>query len=146
MRFEFLLPLHKASRQIGLFLEQPCAALGVSTGEGHLLSYLRSYEPASVGVVAQVFGHPASTMTSMLDRLAERGLIDRRPGLEDRRTVILTLTRRGRVTADRLREGLVDLESRIRAGASPRDLQGFRAVLDAIARATTLSTEKETSR
>ena len=133
MRFEFLSPIHKASRQIAAHLEPLCAAEGVSTREGHLLSYLRSYEPCSVGDVLRVFGDRPSTATSMLDRLADQGLIRRATGTEDRRQIILTLTRRGRATADRLRECLVAFESRIRAEADPRALQGFKAVMDAIA-------------
>ena len=144
MRFEFLSPIHKASRQIGLHLEEPCAAVDVSTAEGHLLSYLRSYEPCSVGTVSQVFGHRPSTVTSMLDRLVERGLIHREAGTDDRRQVILSLTRRGRSVADQLRESLVLLEARIRAGVTSRDVQGFRAVMESIARATTPESVKET--
>jgi len=133
MRFEFLSPIHKASRRIGDYLEGPCAAEGVSTREGHLLSYLRSYEPCSVGDVLRVFGERPSTATSMLDRMVANGLIRRTPGAEDRRQVILHLTRRGRAVADRLRRCLVAFEARIRAHADPRDIQGFQAVLDAIA-------------
>jgi MarR family transcriptional regulator, organic hydroperoxide resistance regulator len=133
MRFEFLSPIHKASRQIATHLEGPSAAAGVSPREGHLLSYLRSYEPCAVGDLLRVFGLRPSTMTSMLDRLDAQGLLLRVAGTEDRRRVILRLTRRGRATADRLRECLAAFESRVRAHADPRDIQGFHAVMDAIA-------------
>jgi len=135
LRFEFLSPVHKASRQIAAYLEGPCAAAGVSTREGHLLSYLRSYEPCPVVDLQRVFGFRPSTMTSLLDRLDEQGLVDRAPGIDDRRHVILRLTRKGRAAADRLREHLVAFESRVRGLADARDIQGFRAVMDAIARA-----------
>ena len=144
MRFEFLSPIHKASRRIGAYLEAPCAAEGVSTREGHVLSYLRSYEPCPVGDLLRVFGDRPSTATSMLDRMADEGLIRRTPDSADRRRVILHLTRRGRAVADRLRKCLVALEARIRAGADPRDIQGFQAVMDAIAAATEAG--KETHR
>ena len=137
MRFEFLSPIHKATRQIGSYLEPRCAQAGVSNREGHLLSYLRSYEPVTIGGVLRVFGERPSTVTSMLDRLASQGLIRRAPGKEDRRQVVLTLTAKGRASADRLRRCLADFEAKIRADMDPRDLQGFQAVLDAIARVTT---------
>ncbi|HLQ66258.1 MAG TPA: MarR family transcriptional regulator [Candidatus Limnocylindrales bacterium] len=144
MRFEFLSPIHRAYRQIASYLEAPCAAEGVSTREGHLLSYLRSYEPCSVGDVLRVFGERPSTATSMLDRLDAEGLVRRAPSAEDRRSVILRLTRRGRAVADRLRRCLVAFEARVRAGADPRDIQGFHTVMDAIAAAT--EARKETHR
>jgi DNA-binding MarR family transcriptional regulator len=146
MRFEFLSPIHKASRQIGTYLEPKCAAEGVGTREGHLLSYLRSYEPVSIGDVLRVFGDRPSTATSLLDRLFDQGLIRRAPGTADRRQVILTLTRKGRAMADRLRRCLVEVEARVRAEADPRDIQGFRAVMDAIARVTEAEARKETHR
>lgn len=135
MRFEFLSPIHKASRQIAAHLEGPSHAVGLSTREAHLLSYLRSYEPCPVGDLNRVFGHRPSTLTSMLDRLDAQGLIRRVPGTEDRRRVILRLTARGRATADRVRRCLVAFEARVRAHAEPRDIQGFHAVMGAIARA-----------
>src|SRR5436309_159881 len=67
MTLRYLSPIHKATRQIGLFLEPRCAALGVSPAEGHLLSYLRSYAPCPIGEVVRVFGIRPSTMTSMLE-------------------------------------------------------------------------------
>ncbi|HET7497207.1 MAG TPA: MarR family transcriptional regulator [Candidatus Eisenbacteria bacterium] len=136
MRFEFLSPIHKATRQIAAHLEGPCAAAGVNTREAHLLSYLRSYEPCAVGDLLRVFGQRPSTMTSLLDRLDAQGLVQRVPGTEDRRRVILRLTRKGRGTADRIRECLAAFEARVRAHADPRDIQGFRAVMEAIAVAT----------
>jgi MarR family transcriptional regulator, organic hydroperoxide resistance regulator len=135
MRFEFLSPLHKASRQIATHLEGPAAAQGLSTREAHLLSYLRSYEPCPIGDLNRVFGHRPSTLTSMLDRLGRQGLVRRDPGKEDRRHVILSLTAKGRDTADRVRRCLISFEARVRAHADPRDIQGFHAVMDAIARA-----------
>lgn len=146
MRFEFLSPIHKAPRQIAEHLEVPCAAAGVSTREAHLLSYLRSYEPCAVGDLLHVFGQRPSTMTSLLDRLDDQGLVRRLPGTEDRRRVILRLTRKGRAVADRLRECLTAFESRVRAHADPRDIQGFRAVMDAIALAAGASNERKESR
>jgi len=143
MRFEFLSPLHKATRQIAAHLEAPCRAAGVSPPEGHLLSYLRSYEPCSVGDLHRVFGHRPSTLTHMVDRLEAQGLVQRAHGTEDRRQVILRLTRKGRASADRLRECLSAFEARVRAHADARDIQGFRAVMDAIARAAGAETQSE---
>jgi hypothetical protein len=56
MALQFLSPLHKASRQLSVYLEAHTRELGVSPSEGHLISYLRSYAPAPVGELVRVFG------------------------------------------------------------------------------------------
>src|SRR3954447_24922878 len=90
-----LSPIHRASRQVGLYLESRCSELGVSTPEGHLLSYLASYSPCPVGEIGRVFNLKGSTLTSMLDRLEERGLVERRPNRDDRRSFLVDLAKPG---------------------------------------------------
>jgi len=136
MTFSFLSPIHKATRQIALHLAGPCAGEGVSPPEGHLLSYLRSYGPCPISTILNVFGQKPSTATSMLQRLVDRGLIARGSSPEDRRTVLVRLTRRGIVAADRLRRKLVQLEASIHSRIGERDVEGFRAVMLAIQEAT----------
>jgi DNA-binding MarR family transcriptional regulator len=132
LTFSFLSPIHRATRQIARHLSGPCGAEGVAAGEGHLLSYLRSYGPCPVGDLLRVFGHKPSTMTSMLNRLEAAGLVTRGESPGDRRVVLVGLTRRGAAAADRLREHLVALEAAIRANVGDREIEGFRAVLAAI--------------
>ena len=95
MALEFLSPLHRASRQISIYLEAHTRALGVSPGEGHLLTYLGGYAPASVVELVRVFGMKQSTLTSMLDRLERAGLVRREVNPADRRSFLIHLTRAG---------------------------------------------------
>lgn len=143
MRFQFLSPIHKASRQIGDHLEGFCAALGLSNPEGHLISYLRTYEPATVGTLLRVFGMKASTATSMLNRLAAADLIERRVPAEDRRTVVIRLTRRGRTIGGKIQAKIAALEAAIRTEVTAAETEGFQAVMAAIARATAVPAGKE---
>jgi DNA-binding MarR family transcriptional regulator len=144
MTFSFLSPIHKATRQIGLFLEGPCAAEGVSPAEGHLLSYLRSYGPCPISALLLIFGLKASTATSMLQRMVDAGLVLRTASPTDRRSVLVRLTRRGGAAADRLRRTLVSLEAAIRSRLDEREIDGFRAVMNAIQEVTVLPAGKET--
>ena len=73
-----LSPIHKATRQIHLHLEPEFRRLGVSTVEGHLLSYLLGYGPCPITELNRVFGFKRSTATSILDRLETRGLVMRK--------------------------------------------------------------------
>jgi MarR family transcriptional regulator, organic hydroperoxide resistance regulator len=141
----YLSPIHKAARQIGLFLEPRCAELGVSTAEGHLLSYLRSYAPCPIGEIVRVFGIRPSTMTSILERMEERGLLIREPDPEDRRSVRVTLTREGKSVAERINRAVRDLEERIGTRVGRRELAGFRSVMGAVEEATGVQVRKEKS-
>ena len=143
LKFSFLSPIHKASRQIGLHLAKPCEEEGVGTAEGHILSYLRSYGPCSIGTLLRVFGHKPSTATSMLERLASRGLVTRDGSAEDRRVVMVGLTRAGGAAADRLRRRLRQLEDGIRSRVDAREIEGFQAVMRAIEDATRIDAGKE---
>jgi DNA-binding MarR family transcriptional regulator len=139
----YLSPIHRAVRQITLFLEPKCAALGVSPAEGHLLSYLASYAPCPIGEVVRVFGIRPSTMTSILERLDQKGLLTREPDPEDRRSVRITLTREGKVVAERINRLVRALEERIGTRVRPRERAGFRSVMGAVEAATGVQVRKE---
>jgi len=132
----FLSPLHRATRQIGICLNQRMTELDLQGTEGHLLSFLRSYEPAAVTEIARIFGTKKSTLTGLLDRLEKRGLLRRELRGDDRRSFLVRLTPKGRRLADRVQEPVEELEREIRRHVTAEDLEGFRAVLDGIARAT----------
>jgi DNA-binding MarR family transcriptional regulator len=136
MALEFLSPLHKASRQITLYLEAHTRALGVSPLEGHLLTYLASYAPAPIGELVRVFGIKQSTFTSMLDRLEQAGLLRREINGSDRRSFLIHITDQGRALAGRLNALLESLEAEIRAHVSPHDVVGFQAVASAVEEVT----------
>jgi MarR family transcriptional regulator for hemolysin len=132
MALEFLSPLHKASRQISVYLETYTRELGVSPIEGHVLTYLRSYAPTSIGELVRVFGIKQSTFTSLLDRLEEAGFVRREINRDDRRSFLIHVSEAGRELAERLNRRLETLEDEIRQRVKLRDVQGFRAVMGAV--------------
>lgn len=136
MALQFLSPLHKASRQITVYLEDPANQPSLSTAEAHLLTYLRGYAPAAIGELVRVFGIKQSTFTSMLDRLEQAGLIRRELNPGDRRSFLIHITDAGREMAERSTRALEALEAEIRARIGDRDLEGFQAVMRAIEEVT----------
>ncbi|HVS01023.1 MAG TPA: MarR family transcriptional regulator [Thermoanaerobaculia bacterium] len=132
MALDFLSPLHKASRQISMYLEASTRELGVTPVEGHVLTYLRSYAPTPIGELVRVFGIKQSTFTSLLDRLEEAGLIRREVNAEDRRSFMIHISDDGVELAERLNRFLEALEEEIRNHVSARDVKGFHAVMNAV--------------
>lgn len=132
----FLSPIHKASRQIAMRLERCVEGEPVAVCEAHVVAYLGSYAPAPVGELVRIFGHKASTMTSMLDRLEDAGIVARVPNPEDRRSSLVDLSADGRSLAARIRRRTEELEADIAKRTTAADRKGFENVMKAIADAT----------
>jgi len=120
-------------------METHCSDLGLTTTEGNMMSYLRSYSPAPVSELHRVFGVKRSTLTSMLDRLAARRWVERRPSDRDRRVTLVSLTDEGSARAEGVQAALDALEAEIVAKTKPQDLEGFYQVLSAVSAVTEVS-------
>jgi DNA-binding MarR family transcriptional regulator len=121
-------PIHRATHRIGLYL----AGLrdeGLSQGEAHILALLASSGPSTIADLHRGLAHKRSTLTSILDRLADRGFITRAVGADDRRTFVVTPTTKGRQVARRVHSHLTDLERAAAARVSSSDIRGFMKVL-----------------
>jgi DNA-binding MarR family transcriptional regulator len=94
-------------------LAEAYAKAGVNRGEVDVLyALLRTPgEPQSPGQVASALLCSSGAMTNRLDRLERGGLINRRHGTDDRRSVEVTITKEGRKAAERAsaeREAILD--------------------------------------
>jgi DNA-binding MarR family transcriptional regulator len=136
MVFDFLSPIHRATAQVGQHLRPQMTRLGLSNAEGHLLSYLRSYGPCAISVLHRVFGHRRSTLTSMLDRLEEKGVLTRTLCPDDRRSFMVGLTETGVGQAGRVQACLREFEARVHRRLQESDVKGFREVMKAIGQET----------
>ena len=139
----FLSPIHRASRQIGIHLSGEMVTLELAAPEAHLLSYLRSYSPCAISVLHRVFGLRRSTLTSMLDRLEQRGLVRRELCPTDRRSFLVHLTVAGTGFAEEVQRPVDELERRIQAELDPEDLRGSYRVMEAISRVTRVQVRTE---
>jgi len=124
-------PIHRATHRIGLYL----AGLrgdGLSQGESHILALLAAAGPSTIAELHRGLAHKRSTLTSILDRLAQRGLVTRAVGADDRRTFVITPTAKGRRVASQVHRHLMDLERAAAARVSRDDIRGFMKVLAAV--------------
>jgi DNA-binding MarR family transcriptional regulator len=130
MPLQFIPQVHRATHRIGLHIERLGA--GVNQGEAHILAHLAASDGATVAELHRAFAHKRSTLTSILDRLEERGLVDRRTDARDRRTFVISLTAQGRTLARRLSSHLAAFEASVLKRVSSRDAAAFARVLDAL--------------
>src|SRR2546423_11690232 len=109
MPLHFVHPVHRATHRIGLYLSERRAE-ELSQGEAHILALLAYSSPANVADLHRGLAHKRSTLTSILDRLANRNLITRKVEAADRRTFVVALTKKGQKLAQRVSRHLSDLE------------------------------------
>jgi DNA-binding MarR family transcriptional regulator len=121
-------PVHRATHRIGLYLDD-LRERGLAQGEAHVLALLAQSAPANVAHLHRGLAHKRSTLTSILDRLAKRGLITRAVGETDRRTFVVRPTAKGRKLAHRIQRHLSALERAVTRRVSAADIKGFNTVV-----------------
>ena len=67
-----------------------------SITEHYLIEFLGKESFASMTKLSRIFHVPPTTMTSIVDRLVQRGYIKRRRAQQDRRKVLVTLSEKGK--------------------------------------------------
>jgi MarR family transcriptional regulator, organic hydroperoxide resistance regulator len=77
---------------------------GLSPVGAHALRLLDAGTPLTMSDLADALGCDASNVTGVVDRLEDRGLVERRPGQDDRRVKTLALTPEGREVRQRVLE------------------------------------------
>jgi DNA-binding MarR family transcriptional regulator len=80
--------------------------LDLSMSQGHVLMCLD--EPIAMSGIAKRMGFDASHVTALIDRLEERGLIERRPDPADRRVKRIVVTESGDAIRNHIRSHFCD--------------------------------------
>ena len=123
--------IHRATHRIGLYLAD-LREFGLSQGESHILAQLAASGPATIADLHRGLAHKRSTLTSILDRLVDRGFVTRTVGADDRRTFLITPTAKGRRVAREVHDHLTDLERAISRQVTADDVRGFMKVIAAV--------------
>ena len=131
MSLRLVPPVHRATHRIGLYLAR-LHDDGLSQGEAHILALLAIKAPATIAELHRGLAHKRSTLTSILDRLSDRGFITRTVGKTDRRTFVIAPTARGRLAAQRVLRHLAALERAVERQVSDADVAAFLKVIAAL--------------
>ncbi|WP_438030478.1 MarR family winged helix-turn-helix transcriptional regulator [Sorangium sp. So ce233] len=111
------------------------AKMGVTGPQRLVIRIVGRYPGISAGQLAEIMQLHPSTLTGVLKRLQERGIIERRVDPKDGRRALLGLTARGR-ELDSLRTGTVEAAVRQALKTMPRrKLEAAQDVLAAVAEA-----------
>src|SRR5437868_9278404 len=105
--------------------------LGLTPGHLKLMLQLEEGEARPMGSLAQGLQCDASTMTWLVDRLEERGLVERRMLASDRRVKAVALTPRGAATKRDLERRLFEPPAELLT-LDRAALEGVRAAMSRI--------------
>jgi DNA-binding MarR family transcriptional regulator len=133
--FSLLLALQRATHVTLHVLSTRLAALGLTPAEINALANIPAGAPLKVSELAAAIGSRPSTATSILDRLEQRGHVERTPHPTDRRAVVVSLSPSGRRAARTIHREVTALEQECLSGLSVAALGGLRAGLQAFAKA-----------
>jgi MarR family transcriptional regulator, organic hydroperoxide resistance regulator len=113
-------------------LSAALAGENLNAAEINALANLAEGGTLNVRQLSERTGTRASTLTGVLDRLADRGYLTRELDPSDRRSFRLPLTEAGQAVAARVLAAVADLEREATAGLSATQIAGFHAVLTAL--------------
>lgn len=105
--------LAQASHLISSEFHKVAREHGFSVSEWRVLASLAGGDAISIGRLAQIAVMKQPTVTRMLDRMAQRGHVERLPHESDRRITLVRITDAGERTVGRLMELAQEHEMRV---------------------------------
>lgn len=117
-------------RRMNRYFGETAAGLDLTYQQAHLLRAMS--EPTPMRGLARRLQLDASNLTGLVDRLEERGLVERRADPADRRVRQLVLTSEGEELRDELERRLM-ARAPLVAGLGPADRQRLRELLGRVA-------------
>ncbi|HZO60327.1 MAG TPA: MarR family transcriptional regulator [Solirubrobacterales bacterium] len=94
--FEFALSVKAIQRELERRINEAMSPLGLTAAQADALAVIGQAGPLSLKELGELLIAEAGHPSRLVDRLVEAGLVERRAAGDDRRRVILSLTRRGR--------------------------------------------------
>ena len=106
--------------------------VGLHPGQEALLMELWDHDGRTQANLADALGVEPPTVTKMLQRMENAGLVDRRPDATDRRAMRVYLTPKGRRLKNRVDRLWVELEQRTMGEMSDRQRSNLRSLLNTL--------------
>jgi DNA-binding MarR family transcriptional regulator len=124
--------LADVSRLMRRSFDQRARSIGVTRPQWRVLTMLIRHEGLNQGAIAELLEVEPITLCRMVDRLAEAGLVERRPDPNDRRAWRLYLTDKARPLLAELRVLADGLFEEALTGISPSEQVQLHTMLETI--------------
>jgi DNA-binding MarR family transcriptional regulator len=121
-----------ALRNLDQVFRQSVRPLGLTVIEWYILRALYDRDGQHASELARAVGRAATSFTPNLDKLQNKGLIERRPDPGDRRAVRIYLTADAHKHRDEVLDAADKLDAQIRERFAGRDFETFQNILAAL--------------
>ena len=138
--FHYLLMADQAVFQKRLLNALKKASL--TAGQPKVLDYLKDHDGAGQKEIAAACHIEPATLTSVLNRMEEKGMIERRMRNGNRRSLYVFLTEKGKELSDVVEREFDRAEEQALAGFSPEEREECRRMLRRICENLTESVEE----
>lgn len=127
--------LHAVNRRIRTRANRDLDPIGITGAQARALRTIAHRgEPVRMSELAELLGIVRRSATSVVDELAERGLVERRPDPVDRRGVAVAVTPAGSALLRRLKKRRRAAAADVLGGLTPDQVTQLRDLLRALAR------------
>ena len=116
---EILFTISDVGRLLRTYADQKARRFGHTRAQWAVLLRLERREGLKQSDLAEDLDIQPITLTRLVDRLCDNGLIERRPDPTDRRAKLLYLTPAARPLLDRISEQVEDVAETVLAGVDP---------------------------
>lgn len=127
--------LRRLERVQKVLMEEKDCCGGLTLSQCHPLLEIEERGETGLNDLAARLGLDPSTLSRTIEGLVRLGMVDRRPNPKDRRSVILTLTRRGKTTCDAINEKNDRLYDEILSRLTKRRREEALVLFDELVRA-----------
>lgn len=107
---------------------------GLTIGQPKVLDYLKDHDGASQKEIARGCHIEPGTLTSLLNRMVENGLVERRMLNGNRRSFYVFLTEYGKMQLERVTNAFEELEQKAFREITEKDRETFLTLLSQIYR------------
>lgn len=121
--------LHDVARLLRRRFEQRAGESGLTRSQWQAVAYLAKHEGISQAGLADLLEIEPITLTRILDRLAEKGLVQRRPHPTDRRSWSLYLTEAARPLLQEMERIAETIRTEALQGVAPEHLEALSETL-----------------
>lgn len=131
---EAMLNLFVAAADVRRRVETACAEFNLQFSHHNVLRILRGVHPEGHPrcEISERMLDPSPDVTRLIDKLVERGLVERTRSEEDRRMMIHTITDEGRALLDELDPKIREVQDWFDERVADRDLQHLSRICEGI--------------
>jgi len=122
------------ARKMTRYYNNKLAPYGITIVQSWVLLFLSNHDGSSLKEIAAAVQLDSPVVTGLIDRLVKEDLVVREEDPEDRTSLKISLTPRGREVAEKVHPAVVEYNQRIRSIIAENDVHAFERALEALER------------